>query len=52
VKPPPATRSPAQIPIAPSPANKGGIPLWVKIGAGGGVVWAILWNAWIKHAHM
>jgi len=52
VKPPPATRSPAQTPVAPPPARKGGIPLWAKIGAGGGVVWAILWNAWIKHAHM
>jgi len=53
VKAPPATpRSPAQTPVAPPPARKGGIPLWAKIGAGGGVVWAILWNAWIKHAHM
>jgi len=34
------------------PHRKGGVPLWVKVGAGGGVVWAILWNAWIKHAHM
>jgi len=34
------------------PRRKGGVPLWVKVGAGGGVVWAILWNAWIKHAHM
>jgi len=34
------------------PRRKGGLPVWVKVGAGGGVVWAILWNAWIKHAHM
>ncbi len=34
------------------PRRKGGLPWWVKVGAGGGVVWAILWNAWIKHAHM
>jgi hypothetical protein len=39
-------------PTAPPPhtraAKKGGIPTWVKIGAGGAVVWAILWNAYIK----
>jgi hypothetical protein len=34
------------------PQRKGGLPWWVKVGAGGGVVWAVLWNAWIKHTHM
>jgi hypothetical protein len=36
-----------QQPAAPPP-HKGGIPWWVKAGAGAGVVWAILWNAYIK----
>ncbi len=30
------------------PQAKGGIPAWMKLGAGAGVVWAILWNAYIK----
>jgi hypothetical protein len=33
--------------LAPPP-HQGGISWWVKVGAGGGVLWAILWNAYIK----
>ena len=36
-----------QQPVAPPP-HKGGIPWWVKVGAAGGVLWAILWNVYIK----
>ncbi len=43
---PPVTPPPPQ-PNAPPP-HKGGIPWWVKVGAGAGVVWAVLWNAYIK----
>lgn len=32
----------------PPAEQKAGIPAWVKVGAGAGVVWAILWNAYIK----
>jgi len=46
-KPPPPVRPPPVQPGAPPP-HKGGIPLWIKVGAGAGVVWAILWNAYIK----
>jgi hypothetical protein len=35
-------------PQQPAVPHKGGIPWWVKAGAGAGVVWAILWNAYIK----
>jgi len=34
--------------VAPPKQQGGGIPLWVKLGAGAGVVWAVLWNAYIK----
>jgi hypothetical protein len=39
-------------PVAAAAPPKKGIPLWLKVGAGGGIVWAILWNAWIKHTHL
>jgi hypothetical protein len=46
---------PAAAPTAPAPQQsvtpaprKGKIPWWVKVGIGGGVAWAILWNAYIK----
>ena len=45
--------TPRATPAAPrqEPAGapgKKGIPLWVKVGAAGGVAWAILWNVYIK----
>jgi hypothetical protein len=39
-------RETQQVPAA-GPRKKG-LPLWVKLGAAGGVAWAILWNAYIK----
>lgn len=32
-------------------SHRKGLPTWVWVGAGAGGLWAILWNAWIKHAH-
>jgi len=32
----------------PAGPRKKGIPWWVKVGAAGGIAWAIAWNAYIK----
>jgi hypothetical protein len=44
---PTPTTTPTQQAIVPKPKGKG-LPMWVKIGAAGGIAWAIAWNAYIK----
>jgi len=48
VAPKPAPTPQQQPAAAPQPSGGGGIPWWVKVGAAGGIAWALAWNLYIK----